>query len=270
MTSRGAAALQDFITTCRRRGAHVAITVVHAPVQGQSAEPELAIAIARAGKLPIDVVVVARGGGSIEDLWAFNTEAVARAIAACARPVISAVGHETDFTIADFVADRRAATPTAAAEMVTADRSGLLRRIAQLEQRLGRGFARAVDVDRGRCERAIDALVRTPEDFIVAAAQVVDDLAAGVRRGDPRRRLAEARRRIVDSLGRVASTGPRMIDHARTRSLAAHERLTAGIVRVAQARKVRSGLAHEADRARSARDVGARLCDRVRRGQARA
>jgi exodeoxyribonuclease VII large subunit len=244
VTSRGAAALQDFITTCRRRGGHVAITVVHSPVQGQSAGPELAVAIARAGRLPVDVVVVARGGGSIEDLWAFNTETVARAIAACGRPVISAVGHETDFTIADFVADRRAATPTAAAEMVTADRSALLRHIAQLELRLVRGLARAVGVDRGRCERAIDSLVRAPEDFIGSAAQVIDELAAGVRRGDPRRRLAEARRRIVDSLARVASAGPRAIGHARTRSLAAHERLTGGFVRVAQARRGAFGLAH--------------------------
>ena len=237
VTSRSAAALQDFITTCRRRGGHVAITVVHAPVQGESAAPELAIAIARAGRLPVDVVVVARGGGSIEDLWAFNSEAVARAIAACGRPVISAIGHETDFTIADFVADKRAATPTAAAELVTADRAGLLRRIAQLEIRLGRSLARAVTNARVRFSRAHEELTRAPEAFIGAAAQTVDDLAAGVRRGDPRRRLADGHRRITDALARARTAGPRAIERARSRSGDAHDRLTAGFERVVTARR---------------------------------
>ncbi|HEY7979893.1 MAG TPA: exodeoxyribonuclease VII large subunit [Candidatus Eremiobacteraceae bacterium] len=237
VTSRGSAALQDFITTCRRRGGHVAITVVHAPVQGESAVPELAIAIARAGRLPVDVVVVARGGGSIEDLWAFNAEVVARAIVACARPVISAIGHETDFTIADFVADKRAATPTAAAELVTADRFGLLRRIAQLDARLGRSFARAVAHARFRWGQALDALVRAPDTFIGAAAQTVDDLAAGVRRGDPRRRLAEGRRRIADALFRARALGPRAIEQARSRSGTAHEKLTGSFNRVVTARR---------------------------------
>jgi exodeoxyribonuclease VII large subunit len=237
VTSRNAAALQDFITTCRRRGGHVAITVVHAPVQGESAAPELAIAIARAGRLPVDVVVVARGGGSIEDLWAFNTEVVARAIVVCARPVITAVGHETDFTIADFVADKRAATPTAAAELVTADRFALLRRIAQLDRRLGRSLSRAVGHARNRWEHALDALVRAPDAFIGAAAQTVDDLAAGVRRGDPRRRLAEGRRRIDEALARARAAGPRAIERAHSRSGAARERLTAGFERVVIARR---------------------------------
>jgi exodeoxyribonuclease VII large subunit len=237
VTSRGAAALQDFITTCKRRGGHVAITVVHAPVQGQSAAPELAVAIARAGRLPVDVVVVARGGGSIEDLWAFNSEAVARAIVACAHPVISAVGHETDFTIADFVADKRAATPTAAAEMVTADRFVLLRRVAQLENRLGRDLARSVEQARDRCERAIDALLRTPDGFIGAAAQTVDDLSVGVRRGDPRKRLAEARRRIAEALARAWAAGPRAVERASLRWHTASDRLSAGFGRIALSRR---------------------------------
>jgi exodeoxyribonuclease VII large subunit len=237
VTSRGAAALQDFITTCRRRGGHVAITVVHVPVQGESAAPALAVAIARAGRLPVDVVVVARGGGSIEDLWAFNSEAVARAIVACARPVISAVGHETDFTIADFVADKRAATPTAAAELVTADRFGLLRRIAQLEHRLGRSFARAVAHARVRYGYAHDALMRAPDAFIGTPAQTVDELAAGIRRGDPRRRLAEARRRIAEALARARASGPRAIERAQSRSGATRERLMAGFARVVTARR---------------------------------
>jgi exodeoxyribonuclease VII large subunit len=237
VTSRGAAALQDFITTCKRRGGHVAITVVHAPVQGESSAPELAIAIARAGRLPVDVVVVARGGGSIEDLWAFNTEAVARAIAACGHPVISAVGHQTDFTIADFVADKRAATPTAAAELVTADRYALMRRVAQLESRLGRSLARGVEVQRDRFERSLDSLLRAPDLFIGSAYQTVDDASTGLRRGDPRRRLAEARRRITDSLARARAAGPRAVDRAYARWRTASGLLTAGFDRIARARR---------------------------------
>jgi exodeoxyribonuclease VII large subunit len=237
VTSRGAAALQDFITTCRRRGGHVAITVVHAPVQGESAAPALALAIARAGRLRVDVVVVARGGGSIEDLWAFNSEAVARAIAACGRPVISAVGHETDFTIADFVADKRAATPTAAAELVTADRFVLLRRIAQLDVRLGRSLARAVVHARERFRRALDELMRAPDAFIGGVAQMVDDLAAGVRRGDPRKQLAEGHRRIAEALARAHAAGPRAIERARSRAGSAHALLNSGFERVVTARR---------------------------------
>jgi exodeoxyribonuclease VII large subunit len=244
VTSRGAAALQDFVTTCRRRGGHVAITVVHAPVQGESAAPLLAAAIARAGRLPVDVVVIARGGGSIEDLWAFNSEAVARAIAACARPVISAIGHETDFTIADFVADKRAATPTAAAEIVTSDRFALLRRVSQLESRLARSLSRSVDLARGRSERALDALLRAPDGIIGGAAQIVDDLSAGLRRGDPRRRLHEARRRIADSLARARAAGPRAIDRALSRWRAARERLGAGFGRIVLARHGAFDLTH--------------------------
>jgi exodeoxyribonuclease VII large subunit len=151
--------------------------------------------------------------------------------------VISAIGHETDFTIADFVADKRAATPTAAAELVTADRFGLLRRIARLDARLGRSFARAVAHARFRWGQALDALMRAPDTFIGAAAQTVDDLAAGVRRGDPRRHLAEGRRRIADALFRARALGPRAIERARSRCGTAHEKLTGGFKRVVTARR---------------------------------
>jgi exodeoxyribonuclease VII large subunit len=237
VTSRGAAALQDFITTCRRRGGHVAITVLHAPVQGESAAPALAAAIARASRLPVDVVVVARGGGSIEDLWAFNTEAVARAIAACAHPVISAVGHETDFTIADFVADKRAPTPTAAAEMVTADRPELLRRIAQLETRAVRCLARGVARARERHIRVRALLLRATDDIIGLRAQMLDDAVEAVRRGDPRRRLSEARRRVREALLRALTAGPRALTRSSQRSHLAAGNLIAGFRRAATTRR---------------------------------
>lgn len=176
VTSRDGMALQDFVRTSRARGTHVRIVLVHAPVQGEIAAPALAQAIRRAGSLDVEAVVVARGGGSIEDLWAFNTEVVARAIVACPKPVISAVGHEADVTIADFVADRRVATPTAAAVLVAGERAKLLERLDDLAVRLL------------RCVRA----------NLGSAAQRLDDLSSALRRTDPRRRLVDLRRRVRD------------------------------------------------------------------------
>ncbi|TRZ70605.1 MAG: exodeoxyribonuclease VII large subunit [Rhodocyclaceae bacterium] len=120
VTSPQAAALRDIMTTLRRRAPHLPAILYPVPVQGDGAGDKIAAAILLAGeRSECDVLIVARGGGSIEDLWAFNEECVARAIAACSLPVISGIGHETDTTIADFVADRRAATPTAAAELAS-------------------------------------------------------------------------------------------------------------------------------------------------------
>ena len=181
VTSRNADALQDFIETARARGPHVSILLVHAPVHGELAAPEIARAVRRAGRLNVDAVVVTRGGGSLEDLWAFNTEVVARAIAACARPVISAVGHESDITIADLVADVRAATPTAAAVLVAAERNALLTRLAELARSLRRLLVR----------RSMDS------------AQALDGLVRALQRGDPRRRLAEMSRRALEAQRRL-------------------------------------------------------------------
>ncbi|MDQ2817936.1 MAG: exodeoxyribonuclease VII large subunit [Candidatus Eremiobacteraeota bacterium] len=211
VTSRGGAALHDFLITCQRRGAHVRITFVHAAVQGEAAAPELARAIRFAGTLDVDAVVVARGGGSIEDLWAFNTEAVALAIAACSRPVISAVGHETDFTIADFVADMRAATPTAAAEHVARERVALLAAIATATRRLLKGAVRIAASARERLERTETDLRKAPAALLSARAQRVDELASAVERCSPRRRLAEARRRLIQTRQRLGAVARRSI-----------------------------------------------------------
>lgn len=121
VTSTRAAALRDVLTALRRRAPHVAIVLYPTPVQGEGAASRIAEAIGTAStRRDCDVLIVCRGGGSIEDLWSFNEEAVARAIAGCSMPVICGVGHETDFTIADFTADLRAPTPTAAAELAVA------------------------------------------------------------------------------------------------------------------------------------------------------
>jgi len=127
VTSLQAAALRDVLTALRRRAPHVRVVLYPAPVQGQFAADKIAAAIDSASRrAEVDVLLVCRGGGSIEDLWSFNEEVVARAIAASSIPVIAGVGHETDVTIADFVADVRAATPTAAAELAVTPRADWL------------------------------------------------------------------------------------------------------------------------------------------------
>ena len=236
VTSRNAAALQDFVTTCRRRGAHVRIWLQHAPVQGAASAPELARAIASAGKLPVDVVVVARGGGSIEDLWAFNTEQVARAIRACAKPVISAVGHETDFTIADFAADQRAATPTAAAEYVAQERDALLGRIAAAESRLRRALLRTVQRPRSTFERVLRELRRAAASGLSAKAQRLDDVASLVSRCDPRRRIILWQARAADARARIYVLGPRAIARSAEAARHAQARLREVFARLAAER----------------------------------
>lgn len=137
VTSLQAAALRDALTTLARRAAHVEIIVFPTPVQGEGAGTLIADAINTAGaSQQCDVLLLCRGGGSMEDLWAFNEEVVARAIRACAIPVVSGIGHETDFTIADFAADQRAPTPTAAAELVAPERKRLLAILSETANQL--------------------------------------------------------------------------------------------------------------------------------------
>lgn len=154
VTSTQAAALKDVLTTLARRAPHIPITIYPSLVQGSEAPPGLIAALKQANDAnEVDVILLVRGGGSIEDLWAFNDEALAYAIAESAIPVISGVGHETDFTIADFVADMRAPTPTAAAELVAPDRLELLRELAGFNQELTRAVTRRVERDTQRLDQ---------------------------------------------------------------------------------------------------------------------
>jgi len=137
VTSLAAAALRDVVTTLKRRAPEIPVIVYPTSVQGAGSEFQIAQAIKTASqRAECDVLIVCRGGGSIEDLWAFNEEPVVRAIEACAIPIVSGVGHETDFTLADFVADVRAPTPTGAAELVSPNRQESLHRLAQAKGRL--------------------------------------------------------------------------------------------------------------------------------------
>ena len=146
VTSLQAAALRDVLTTLARRAPHVPVIIYPAPVQGAGVSAKLAAMVAAANQRnEIDVLIVCRGGGSIEDLWAFNEEVLARAIAESRVPVVSGVGHETDFTIADFAADVRAPTPTAAAELVSPQRALLLRELEQRHDALARALQRSLE-----------------------------------------------------------------------------------------------------------------------------
>ncbi|MGE5241377.1 MAG: exodeoxyribonuclease VII large subunit, partial [Bacteroidota bacterium] len=137
ITSTSGAVLHDILTTLKRRFPAIAILVHPVPVQGEGAAERIAAAIRVAGqRRDCDALILARGGGSLEDLWPFNEEIVARAIHACPVPIVSGVGHETDFTIADMAADARAPTPTAAAEMLSPDQQEWLAQFARLENRL--------------------------------------------------------------------------------------------------------------------------------------
>lgn len=146
ITSLAAAALRDVLTTLRRRAAHLDIIIYPTLVQGEAAAGQIVAALQRANaRAECDVLLLCRGGGSFEDLWCFNEEVVARAIAASRIPVISGVGHETDFTIADFVADARAPTPTAAAQLASPDGAELRRSIEQFSRRLQRASRRSLE-----------------------------------------------------------------------------------------------------------------------------
>lgn len=157
VTSLAAAALRDVLTTLRRRNPAIPVVVYPAPVQGDGAAAKLVAALAAAGRrAECDVLLLVRGGGSIEDLWQFNEEALARAIRASAIPVVVGVGHETDFTIADFAADERAPTPTAAAELASPPRDAILARVAENAYRICRETARRIET----AMQTVDALAR--------------------------------------------------------------------------------------------------------------
>jgi exodeoxyribonuclease VII large subunit len=178
VTSPAAAALRDVLTTLARRNPAIPVIVYPAPVQGEGAAARLAAMLARAGaRGECDVLLLVRGGGSLEDLWQFNEEAVARAIRACPIPVVVGVGHETNFTIADFAADQRAPTPTAAAELASPSRAELAARLAQCARRLAREMRRRLEY----ATQAVDAGARRlvhPAQRLRAYQQMVTQLSA--------------------------------------------------------------------------------------------
>jgi len=178
VTSPTGAAVRDIIHVLTRRWPAVEIVLAPARVQGEGAAAEIARGIENLSRLGgIDVMIVGRGGGSLEDLWPFNEEIVARAIYASGVPVVSAVGHETDFSISDFVADVRAPTPSAAAEMVVPDRKEVRATVSTLQGRLARGLKHIVELLRDELALfAAHRFFRYPQDIVLARVQTLDDL----------------------------------------------------------------------------------------------
>jgi exodeoxyribonuclease VII large subunit len=214
VTSPTGAALRDMLNILGRRAPWVRVVIAPARVQGEGAAEEIARAIehvnrlAEAGGVPIEVIAVTRGGGSVEDLWAFNEEIVARAIAASALPVMSAVGHEIDFTIADFVADLRAPTPSAAAELLVPDGAELQRRLAETAAYLRRHAQRGLEQHRARLAwLARGELFRQPELRLRDAAQRLDIAAEALGRA-PRERLREDGRRLAEAAAQLRHHRP--------------------------------------------------------------
>jgi exodeoxyribonuclease VII large subunit len=239
VTSASGAALQDILQVLSRRAPGVSIFVAPARVQGKEAPGELRDALALVSSHPgVDVIILGRGGGSAEDLSAFDDEALVRAVAACPVPVVSAVGHETDVTLVDFAADARAPTPSAAAEMAvkewahaldqirrveTALGSALLRRISNLRVRLGRTDPMTrtplprVDRTRIRLDRAVEALDGYVRRAIVRRRSALNVLAEGVARLAPERRLGVFAERLEGLQTRLGSGMRRILDGRRLR-----------------------------------------------------
>ncbi len=224
VTSPSGAVIRDMLRVIGRRFGQLHVVIRPVRVQGDGAALEIAEALADLNALgDVEVIIVGRGGGSLEDLWAFNEEIVARAIAASKAPVVSAVGHEADVTIADFVADLRAPTPSAAAELVVPDRAAVIETLRDLDHRLGRGLARQLGTHRERLRLTVERRVLT----------------------DPARLLRESHRRLDALDGRLRSAVAARHRESRHELALLHHRLSglSPVVRLANDAARRAHLA---------------------------
>ncbi len=275
VTSARGAALRDILSVLERRHDAIDVLIHPADVQGQGAGAQIARGLGEMGGRDVDLVIVTRGGGSIEDLWPFNEEVVARAIAACPKPVVSAVGHETDFTISDFVADVRAPTPSAAAEMVARSKRELADRLHAGEQRMAaafryrlsrlrqfltaraghRGFAIVEGRLKQRAQQVDDCVFRM--DRVVRSGQWVGERRRRVDDATVRARTSvtamtvEGRRGLASAVDAMRRAGELKVVRARQRLAALEETLQAlsplgvlargfAVCRTAEGRVVRS------------------------------
>ncbi len=213
ITSPTGAAIRDMLNITKRRFPHVHILLAPVAVKGEEAPLQIVNAIrmmnrVNAELMKIDVLVVGRGGGSIEELWAFNEEAVARAIFSSEIPVVSAVGHETDFTIADFVADRRAATPSEAAEIVVPDNREIVRNLSSLELRMRQNVFKAVEFQRRKLENIEkNILFRKPTERINQYRQTVDEIKRSML-AEISHRLALQKKSLQALTGKLDALSP--------------------------------------------------------------
>ena len=251
VTSPTGAVIRDFLNVVARRHSGLNVLLYPVPVQGDSAPGEIERALAdlnASGR--VDLIVIARGGGSLEDLAAFNSEQVARAIVASALPIVSAIGHETDFTIADFVADLRAPTPSAAAELVTAAQHRIAEHVATQSHRLDRGMRlRLLQAQQGLSALRVDRAESRVTTFLHRSAQRLDDLTfrlettvstslrtrrgrvdaltASCLRHDPRQSIAQARVRLINLHTRLDRSFDRTLKRAAFRTGSLDARLRA-------------------------------------------
>lgn len=208
VTSRDGAALHDVLTVLRRRCPWVHVLVCDCRVQGEGAALHIREALSRAGGAPgVEAVILTRGGGSIEDLWCFNEEVTVRAVAACPVPVICAVGHEVDVTLAELVADRRAPTPSVAAEIVAPDGAALRDRLDGVSMALGRGLRRRVSRGRERLERYGSELPRGARLALARSRERLDRAEHELPRG-ARAAVGRARSRLGAVAGRLDALSP--------------------------------------------------------------
>lgn len=177
ITASTGAAIRDIITTINRRYRLSEIILLPTLVQGEKAGEDIVNSLNKAKDLELDLIILGRGGGSIEDLWAFNEEIVAKAIFDCETPIISAVGHEIDFTISDFVSDLRAPTPTAAAELAVPNTSDLVNNINQMKLRLGQGILNKLELKKNKLSALLNSYVlRNPKGLYEVKMQKLDNL----------------------------------------------------------------------------------------------
>jgi exodeoxyribonuclease VII large subunit len=245
VTSPSGAAIRDMLNVLRRRAPNVAVIISPVRVQGTGAAAEIATAINELAAPndawePIDLIVVTRGGGSIEDLWEFNEEIVARAIFHSTIPIVSAVGHEIDFTISDFVADLRAATPSAAAELIVADSAELSRRVNDLanclqkclrnflgqsrtrlrflsERTLARELMQRMRDSQQRLDLTAESLRRRLKQSVVDARAALAERAQSLKAFDPKRELIARRTNLADLQRRFSAHAPRLLQNSQQR-----------------------------------------------------
>ncbi|MCE9846815.1 exodeoxyribonuclease VII large subunit [Aeromonas allosaccharophila] len=233
ITSATGAALHDMLTVLKRRAPDLPVFIYPTQVQGSAAISQIVAAIAKANqRAEVDVLIVGRGGGSLEDLWCFNEEAVARAIAHSAIPVISAVGHEVDVTISDFAADLRAPTPSAAAELVAPDQSARAQRLVHLKQRLLQAMNRqqtAARYDFILLQKRLDH--QDPKRRLEQQSQRLDELSTRLQQL-LRQRLHQGERRLANLELRLQGKSPeRLLAAGKRRHQLAEERLYALIAK---------------------------------------
>jgi len=227
ITSPSGAAIRDVLTVLRRRFPAIPVIVYPVQVQGEGAAQQIVTAVRCAQQRnECDVLLLTRGGGSLEDLWPFNEEAVARAVFACTIPVVSAVGHEVDFVISDFVADRRAATPSAAAELLSPDQQEIAARVRQLENRLRGRLQRRLQRAGERLAWLTRRVQQThPGRRLQQQAQRLDELEQRLGRGW-RQRLAQLHSRLGAARARLLQHSPsRLLQALRARATQLAQRL---------------------------------------------